>query len=197
MSDESVPVLNKETMGIQEGPPLNVSGDDIDSLRRDVQRLMDIEAIKQLKHSYFRCIDTANWEELETLFHDDIQVHFVGGFYEWKVQGKKDLMVQQRQAFHRESVGHHNGHHPEIHVLSETRANGIWYLSDTMWVLSHEFITTGTALYWDQYEKVDGRWLVRETRYRRIYEISRPNPEPPQFSAHYLKHHGTDLSQGG
>ncbi|MCH6547726.1 MAG: nuclear transport factor 2 family protein [Gemmatimonadetes bacterium] len=25
---------------------------------------MDIEAIKQLKHAYFRCIDTANWDEL-------------------------------------------------------------------------------------------------------------------------------------
>ena len=196
MSDENVPVLNKQTMGIEEGLPLQVSDGGIEDLRRDIQRLMDIEAIKQLKHAYFRCIDTANWDELETLFHDDIEVHLVGSFYEWKVQGKAELMKQQRQSFHRDAVGHHNGHQPEIRMLSDTRANGIWYLTDNMWVLSHEFFTTGTALYWDQYEKVDGRWLIRETRYRRIYEISRPDPDPPTFSSHYLKHHGTDLSQG-
>ena len=194
MSDESVPVLDKETMGIREGLPLRVSDGGIAELRRDVQRLMDIEAIKQVKHAYFRCIDTANWDELETLFHDDVRVHFVGSFYEWKARGKAELMVQQRQSFHREAVGHHNGHHPEIHILGETEANGIWYLTDNMWVLNHQSFTTGTALYWDQYVKVDGRWLIKETRYRRIYEISRPDENPPQFTSHYLKHHGTWLA---
>jgi hypothetical protein len=76
--------LTKAAMGIEAGLPLETSGSDPESLRRDLQRLFDLEAIKQLKHAYFRCIDTANFDELATLFHPEISVHFVGGFYEWR-----------------------------------------------------------------------------------------------------------------
>jgi len=81
MSDERR-LLNKANLGIDEGMPLRASDGGIDELRGDIQRLMDIEAIKQLKHAYFRCIDTANLEELATLFHDDVEAHFIGGNYE-------------------------------------------------------------------------------------------------------------------
>ena len=184
------PVLNKANMGIAPGLELNVSEGGIEELRRDVQRLMDIEAIKQLKHAYFRCIDTANLEELATLFHDDVLVHFVGGSYEWKLEGKQQYVDNVGASFTRQAVGHHNGHHPEIQLLSDTEATGIWYLADNMWILEHEYYTGGTALYWDRYEKVDGRWLIRETRYERLYEINRQEPAPP-FSAHYLGVHGS------
>ena len=49
----------------------------------------------------------------------------------------------------------------------------------------------GTALYADRYVKVDGRWLIRETRYRRIYEISAKLDKAPKPSAHYLGDFGT------
>jgi hypothetical protein len=32
--------------------------------------------------SSFRCVDTANLEELATLVHEDVTVHFMGGTYE-------------------------------------------------------------------------------------------------------------------
>ena len=183
-------VLNKAHMGISEGLPLEASGADIESLRRDVQRLMDMEAIRQLKYAYFRCIDTANMEELATLFHDDVEVHFKGGNYEWQLTGKDEYVSNVGQAFNSRAVGHHNGHHPEIQILSETEATGIWYLADNMWILDHRFFTTGTALYWDRYQKVDGRWLIRETRYERVYEINSQLEESPALSSHYLGVHG-------
>ena len=181
--------LNKANMGIAPGLGLNVSDGGIEELRRDIQRLMDIEAIKQLKHAYFRCIDPANLQELDTLFHDDVLVHFTGGNYEWKLEGKQAYVDSVGAAFTRRAVGHHNGHHPEIQLLSDTEATGIWYLADHMWILEHEFYTGGTALYWDRYEKLDGRWLIRETRYERLYEINRQEPAPP-LSSHYLGVHG-------
>ena len=60
-----------------------------------------------------------------------------------------------------------------------------------MWIMSHKFFTTGTALYWDRYLKVDGSWTIRETKYERIYEINRPLDENPAFASHYLGAHGT------
>ena len=134
--------LTKEGIGISDGIPLNVSDGGIEELRRDIQRLMDIEAIKQLKHAYFRCIDTANFEELETIFHPDVTVNFVGGAYEWKLQGRDEYLANLRNSFTREAIGHHNGHHPEIQILSETEATGIWYFCDNMWALEHNFFVS-------------------------------------------------------
>ena len=186
MSDaDQTAALTKAAMGIVPGLPLE-AGSDLDGLRRSVQQLLDIEAIKQLKHAYFRCLDTANWEEMATLFHEDVSVHFVGGTYEWKLRGRTEYLAAIQKAFHAGSIGHHNGHHPEIQVLGADEATGIWYLADHMWILEHRFQTSGSALYWDRYRKSDGRWQILETRYRRIYETAQQLPENPPFSAHYL-----------
>jgi len=182
--------LTRASMGITDGLPLEASSGDLEALRRDIQRLMDLEAIRQLKYAYYRCIDTANFDELATLFHDEVKVHFSGGTYEWKLQGKQEMMAAQKQAFNRRVVGHHNGHQPEIQLLSDTEATGIWYLADNMWVLDHQVLTTGTALYSDRYIKQDGRWLILETTYRRIYEITQPLEENPPLTVHYLAEHG-------
>ena len=184
-------VLTKAGMGIAEGLPLEASPGGIEELRGDVQRLMDMEAVRQLKHAYFRCIDTANFEELATLFHENVSVHFVGGTYEWKLDGRDEYLASIRKSFTNQAVGHHNGHHPEIQMLSETEATGIWYLTDNMWILNGNFFTTGTAVYWDRYLKLDGRWLIKDTKYRRIYEINRKLEENPPFASHYLGTHGT------
>jgi hypothetical protein len=192
-ADRSVP-LNRSTMNIVPRQALNASQGGIEELRRDLQMMMDIEAIKQLKHAYFRCIDTANFGELAGLFHDDVTVHFMGGTYEWKLNGKAEYVAAVTQSFHNQSIGHHNGHQPEIQILSDSEATGIWYLSDNMWQLNSKFFTTGTALYWDRYQKVDGVWLIRETRYRRIYEINSQLEESPKPATHYLGQFGTVLA---
>lgn len=183
--------LTREAMGIEAGRPLNASSGGIDALRRDIQTLMDIEAIKQLKHAYFRCLDTANFSELAGLFHENVSVHFVGGSYEWKLEGRQEYLDAVTQAFSRQAIGHHNGHHPEIQILSETEATGIWYLADDMWILSGKFHVRGTALYWDRYLKLDGRWLIKDTKYRRIYEMNRVLDENPALASHYLGEHGS------
>lgn len=185
-------VLNKQGMGIVDGLPLQVSDGGIDELRKDIQRLMDIEAIKQLKHAYFRCIDTANLEELGTLFHKDVLVHFVGGTYEWQLTGRDEYLNSIGQSFTNQSVGHHNGHAPEIQILSDTEATGIWYLADNMWMLQYNAFTTGTAIYWDKYIKQDGKWLIKETRYERLYEINQRLDENPKLDSHYLGVYGTE-----
>jgi len=199
MSDEATTekkvqrALTREGIGIEDGLPLEVGDGGPDDLRKGIQMLMDMEAIRQLKHAYFRCIDTANFEELASLFHDDVLVHFIGGNYEWKLEGRDEYLGAVKNSFTNQSIGHHNGHHPEIQMLSETEATGIWYLADNMWVMNYNFFTTGTAIYWDRYLKVDGRWLIRETRYERLYEISQALKERPPLSAHYLATHGTPL----
>ncbi len=186
-------LLNKTNLGIQDGLPLQASQGGIEELRKDIQRLMDVEAIKQLKYAYFRCVDTANLEELGTLFHEDVAVHFHGGNYEWKLRGREEYVANIGKSFTSEAIGHHNAHHPEIQILSETEATALWYLADTMWILNHNSRTQGTALYSDRYLKVDGKWQIKETSYERIYEINDVLEERPNLSSHYLGVHGTKV----
>lgn len=185
-------LLNKSNLGIRDGLPLQASEGGIEELRKDIQRLMDIEAIKQLKYAYFRCIDTANLDELGTLFHEEVNVHFRGGNYEWKLHGREEYVKNIGKSFTTEAIGQHNAHHPEIQMLSETEATGLWYLADNMWMLNYHVKTHGTALYWDRYQKVDGKWLIRETNYERVYEINDVLEERPKLSSHYLGVHGSE-----
>ncbi|MDO8863038.1 nuclear transport factor 2 family protein [Haliea sp. E1-2-M8] len=187
--------LNRQTMGITAGIPLEATGTDIEGLRRDIQRLMDIEAIKQLKHCYLRCVDTANLEEMSELFHDDVHVHFKGGTYEWKLDGKAEYLAAIGQSFNTRMIGQHNGHHPEIQILSETEATGVWYLADLAWQLDIGNFLQGTLLYWDRYVKENGRWLIIETHYERLYEINTPLLKEPNLSSHYLGVHGTPMQE--
>jgi hypothetical protein len=191
----AVPSLTREAMGIVDGLPLEIADESPAALRDAVQRLLDIEAIKKVKHAYFRCIDTGNFEELATLFHPDVKVHFRGGTYEWKLEGRDEYVASISQSFHTRSIGHHNGHHPEIEILSSTEATGVWYLADHMWVLNQSHYTAGTAIYWDRYEKVDGQWLVRDTQYERLYELNEHLSEEPRFDSHYLKKCGVALHE--
>ena len=110
-----------------------------------------------------------------------------------KIPGHKKKYKYIGKAFTKASIGHHNGHQPEIQIASATEATGVWYLTDKMWILNANYLTTGTALYWDRYIKQDGAWKIRETRYERLYEMGKVLDEAPNLASHYLATHGGDV----
>ncbi len=188
--EKSQRILSREGLGLGEGLPLQVSSGGIEDLRRDIQRLMDMEAIRLSKHVYFRALDCANWAELETVLHPDLHVHYIGGGYEFKLDGAQAFIAAMTQAFHKRAAASHHAVHPEIRMISDTEATGVWYLRDHFWHLDHKHCTQGAALYWDRYEKVEGRWVIRETRYERVYQFDESVEGLPEPSAHYLARAG-------
>lgn len=162
--------------------------DELAQLRRDIQVLKDIEEIRRLKHAYFRCVDTGNIDAIAPFLHDDVEVQFIGGTYTWDLKGKQAYLDAMRKSFNPNVAAQHNGHTPEIEILSETEATGIWYLFDNFWNLAEERFTYGTAIYRDRYLKQGGRWLLRRTAYRRIYEVVEPMPKDktPNFTYRWL-----------
>ena len=93
-------------------------------------------------------------------------------------------------SFNSEFVGQHNGHHPEVDIVSETEAVATWYLTDTAIDFRRKVTTTGSSLYTDKYLKTDGKWQIVDTAYQRIYEIVEDTPERPPLTSHYLAEHG-------
>ena len=172
---------------------MTASAAEFAQLQRDVQILKDIEAIKRLKHAYFRAIDSADLDLLATLLHADIDTHFIGGGYEWRLTGRAAYLEAVAQGFHSEVACQHNGHHPEIDIEDEQQARGIWYLHDIFYDLKTRKLTQGTAFYHDRYIKEDGRWWIKATSYQRHYEMVEENVTLPNFTVRYLVNHGRKL----
>jgi hypothetical protein len=149
-------------------------------------RLEDIELIKRLKYQYWRGIDTGDIALVRDLLTEDLKVDYKGGTYRWQMSGREPILAAIAASFNSNGVGCHTGHHPEIDVLTDTTATGIWYLTDIFINLKEKVKTTGSALYRDKYVKSGGKWRIAESNYERVYEQIEKFTEPPQLSAHWL-----------
>jgi hypothetical protein len=140
-----------------------------------LQRMLEIEAIKQLKYRYFRHLDSKEWDALAELLAPDATSAYGGGKYGY--EGRDAIMGFLRGALGRPTIlTAHHGHHPEIEVTSPTTATGTWALWDHVIDLQHGVEIGGAAFYHDRYVKLDGAWRFQSTGYVRTYEEMAPRP---------------------
>ena len=135
--------------------------------------LVEFELIKRLKYAYFRCLDQKRWAELGELFLPDGTVAYSGGKYHF--EGREAIVAfleknMSRDAFHTS----HRVHHPEIELLSDTEATGVWAMEDVNVDTEFDFYLTGAGFYEDRYVKVDGEWRFAHTGYKRTFETMMP-----------------------
>ncbi|MFP6563667.1 MAG: nuclear transport factor 2 family protein [Myxococcota bacterium] len=135
----------------------------------DLQRLVEVEAIKQLKARYMRCLDTKAWDELADCFSEDATSSYNAGAYAF--DGREAIMkfLTDSMSSPRFLTMHHV-HTPEIGFTSDHEATGLWYLEDRVIALDHGFELHGTGIYEDRYTKADGRWWITHTGYERVFE---------------------------
>jgi len=158
--------------------------------------LIEIEAIKRLKYAYLRCLDQKNWEELATLFTDDAVARYSGGKYSY--DGRDAIVGWLRDAMGAETF--HSSHrctHPEIELVGEEEATGVWALDDTVIETSFDVTIRGAAFYTDRYRKIEGRWLIAETGYKRSFEEIQPRDgSPPTLTASWWATDGQSSLEG-
>ncbi|MBD5802161.1 Bile acid 7-alpha dehydratase [Azoarcus sp. Aa7] len=176
-------------------PKADSMASQLKALQAELRTLKDIEEIRLLKHAYFRGIDSADLDLLRSLMHPEVNVHFIGGGYEWKLTGREQYLEAIGNNFNSEVIAQHNGHHPEIRLISPTEAEGTWYLHDNFYNLREKLYTTGTAFYHDRYMKVDGKWLLKSTQYKRHYEIVEKLDKLPNVTVDYLAEHGRKVER--
>jgi hypothetical protein len=160
-----------------------------------LQQLSDLEEIRQLKHRYFRCIDTGNETELATLFTEDVSIDLRGGGYRLQVQGRKEMVDFIASSFNSDVIAQHHGHSPEIAFVSEDAATGLWYLEDRFIDPARGIDTIGTAFYKDRYVRSDGVWKIAASEYDRVYEIELPIDPRAKVTAHLLAQTGRKAVQ--
>jgi len=142
--------------------------------------LEEIDRIKQLKYRYFRYLDTKHWKELRELFADDAMSAYDSGKYGF--QGPDKIVGFLESAMGRPTfVSQHQGHHPEIELMSPTRATGIWYFEDSVIDADNNTQLHGAGFYHDEYVKIDGTWKIRLTGYERTFEEVYDRSEIPSL----------------
>jgi hypothetical protein len=135
------------------------------------EQLWEIEQIKQLKARYFRYLDTKQWPKYRAIFTDDARI-WVRSNADSDAPRSLDDFIDWMQTSHDadRAVSVHQGHMPEIEILDETSARGIWALFD--WVARPRGRAfQGFGHYYEEYRKgPDGQWrisLMRISRLRR------------------------------
>ncbi len=145
-----------------------------------MQDLQEIEAIKRLKYKYFRCLDLKLWDEMRECFVEEATSAYGDGKYSFN--GRDQILKFLQEFMDRPTVlSAHHGHHPEIDLTSPTTAVGIWALADVFIDLDANITLRGAAFYRDEYVKVNGKWKIKSTGYRRTYEEVESRTDTPSL----------------
>jgi hypothetical protein len=147
----------------------------------DIGRLLAVEQIKILKARYFRAVDFKDWDLLRTVFAKDVLCDFRGAATDPRtghnpvpeatgavLHGIEDAVAAfEGSGAHFTSV--HHGHMPEIEIISDNQATGIWALFDLLRFKAGP-ITEITAYghYYETYEKAAGEWRIKAIRLTRL-----------------------------
>jgi hypothetical protein len=142
---------------------------DLTDLAARVAALEDLEAIRQLKYRYWRCLDCKRFDELAGCFTEDATADYAGGRY--RFAGRDAIMAFLRQVLAPESgvIGFHHGHQPEIVLTGPATARGTWALHNYFFNEGQNRGVRIAAFYQDEYVKVDGAWRLAHTGYTPVF----------------------------
>jgi hypothetical protein len=134
---------------------------DIEALAQRIQRLEDIEAIKQLKARYCEiCDDNHNPDRITSVFTED-------GIWEGRGIGNAKGHAEIRELFTRfqkmMTFTQHMVMNPIIEVDGD-RARGTWYFFGPFTFVEGNQAKWQSARYHEDYAKVNGAWKIQHLR---------------------------------
>lgn len=135
-----------------------------------LQTLIDLEAIRQLKARYFRCLDTKDWAGWTCVFEPEFEHEMVAEQIRHKGP-REDFVKFVSQALEGVVTVHH-GHNPEIELTSPTTAKAIWPFVDRLQPGANAPAgapaMVGYGHYHETYVKSDAGWRISTQRVTRL-----------------------------
>lgn len=157
-----------------------MTGQDIPEGMSELEWLVALEQIRQLKARRDRCIDARDWEEYEALHAVDHHSHHAtvnvtrggSGPVTWTSAAE---MTRNSKAILVDRPMIHHSYDPEIIFDTPTNARGLWAMTDAG-VYTEDDGSDGWHIlygyYYETYEKRDGRWVFTERRWQRHLGIN-------------------------
>lgn len=152
---------------------------ELDELKARVRRLEDIEAIRQLRHKYFRCLDGKLWDEMAECFAEDVSASYFNG--EFKFKGRDETVQFFKMGLTDALVGMHHGHHPEIEITSENTGRGTWSLHNYLVDRKHNRGQRIAGVYQDEYVKEHGEWKIKSIVCNQIFQENWERNDTPSL----------------
>lgn len=152
-----------------------MTNDDLRLLSDQIQKLHDIEDIKQLRARYTRWIDTQDWDALATEVTEDFHTETDGG----TLDGRDVVIKSVSQSLAGASTVHHC-HTPEITITGPDAASGIWAMQDhvKMTLKGSPFSFRGAGHYHETYVRTEIGWRMKSSTLKRLTIDPLPT-EPP------------------
>lgn len=149
-----------------------------DDMLTDVETLLAIREIEQLKYRYCRCVDLKDFEALRTVLTPDAVAEYSGGKY--RFDGADEIIAfLTRNLSRTKFLTSHHMHHPEITIVDQTNATGVWAMNDVNLDDEWDFFLQGAGYYDDRYVRTAEGWRIASTGYRRTFEIVGPLSAAP------------------
>jgi uncharacterized protein (TIGR02246 family) len=135
----------------------------------EIDRLVAIEAIHQLKARYFRGIDTKDWDLWGDVFTEDATLTIADIGMD---MAGRDAIVQGVSGALTGATTVHHGHMPEIKITGPDTARGIWAMYDYVeWPPLEDGSRVGLhgyGHYHEEYVRQDGTWRIARSRLERL-----------------------------
>jgi hypothetical protein len=135
----------------------------LEELRRCVQRLEDLEAIRRLKSRYLNACDQQDPERAKNCFADGevlIDMGHVGVF-----RHRDEFAALYKAAgCHPYVLDMHHGGNPEIELIDETHAKALWSLDYRNINTRDKSVTFLSVIYHDEYAKIGGEWKITKSQ---------------------------------
>jgi hypothetical protein len=137
----------------------------------------DLNGIHACKARYWRGVDTKDWALFDEVFTVDGVLDSSddavrgGRKAEHGIHRGRAAIVSMLQRMLADAVTVHHGHQPEITVIDETNATGIWAMEDEIWFPESFPIRHlhGYGHYHDTYvREPDGIWRMTHSRLTRL-----------------------------
>jgi hypothetical protein len=136
---------------------------ELEELRRRVQRLEDLEAIRRLKARYLNACDSQDAEGAKNCFAEGevlIDMGHVGVFRDregfadiYRTFGCLPFILDM-----------HHGANPEIEFIDDNHAKALWALEYRNFNTQAKTVTFVSLIYHDEYAKQAGQWKISKSR---------------------------------
>ncbi|MDX3641720.1 nuclear transport factor 2 family protein [Streptomyces sp. MB09-02B] len=125
-----------------------------ETIEARLQRLEDIESLRQLKAKYTWLLDHKQWDEWADCFSPDFTFETGGN------QLPLDTFVSVVSNNLQPLVTSHQLHQFKVEITSATTATGVWWLRDHLVHPGNGSEFRGRAYYHEKYLKEAGEWKI-------------------------------------
>jgi hypothetical protein len=134
-----------------------------------VEKLLEIEEIRELVARRVRCIDEKDWAGFSATYAPDAVSYSFQASHGDETVGAEVIGARVAEVLKDRTTVHHI-HPGEIRILSPTEAQGIIPLEDWLWWEEggRALYLHGFGHYRQTFEKIDGRWLIKTHTLSRI-----------------------------